>query len=201
VLGRATTAHRLVEDFIAMDIVDLDREGRLSPGHHLVASAGTRLEFVLLAVNSSGDEIELSVPNGGQERVAIALTRCNYGGARRWFMCPRSDCGRRCRKLYLQGNDRWLCRTCTDARYLSQRQSLQERRLARARELRKKMGGPLRPIDPVPAKPPHLHWDTWERRARQIRSLESEGISIALMRANRGIEQLEKRIAALTRGA
>jgi hypothetical protein len=200
--GDAGQTHRLVEDFITIDVVDLEKAGRLSPSSHdLIAPAGQRLEFVLLTVNSSGCEIELSISSGVRERVAIEETPCHFGGVRRWFMCPRSNCGRRCRKLYLQGSGRWLCRACADARYLSQRQSLQERRLTRARRLRGKMGGPVRPIDPLPAKPPHMHWSTWERRVRQISSLESEGISIALMRAERGLEQIEKRLAALSRGA
>ena len=197
--GRVITAHRLVEDFIAIDIVGLEKEGRLSPGHDLIAPAGTRLEFILLVVNSSGNEIELGLSSGTRERVTIARTPCHFGGTRPWFACPSPNCGRRCRKLYLQVNDRWLCRTCADARYRSQRQSIQARRLARARELRERLGGPNRPVDPLPDKPPHMHWDTYDRLARRIKSLETEGIMLAVRRTDRDLERLEQRVAILSR--
>lgn len=193
-LGRATTAHRLVEDFIAMDIVDLDREGRLSPGHHLVAPAGTRLEFILLVVNSSSNEIELGLSSGTRERVTIERTPCHFGGSRPWFVCPSPNCGRRCRKLYRLAEERWLCRVCSGARYRSQRQHAPERCLARARKLRERLGGPR--IGPLPVKPPNMHWDTYDRRLREIRARESVGIMMVVGAADRDLDRLEKRFSA-----
>ena len=67
-------------------------------------------------------DLSLSWSNG--ERLNVTLftttTRPFYGGARRWFRCPR--CGRRCAKLYTPDYCRvpFHCRVCLQLVYQSQ---------------------------------------------------------------------------------
>jgi hypothetical protein len=188
-----SSAHPLVEDLIGIDISAL---AKLAPGDHVVAPTGSRFEIVRVAMPPTRDEIALSVVDGEAERVVLEQTPCNFGGTRSWFICPNSECGRRCGKLYLQVGDRWACRTCADARYRSQRQRAQERCLARARKLRERLGGPLAHIEPLPVKPPNMHWDTYDRRLREIRARESVGIMMLVGAADRDLDRLEKRFSA-----
>jgi len=189
----ANLAHPLVESLIGIDISAL---AKLAPGDHVVAPTGSRFEIVSVAMPPTRDEIALSVVGGEAERVVLEQTPCNFGGSRSWFICPNSECGRRCGKLYLQVGDRWFCRACSGARYRSQRQHAQERCLARARKLRERLGGSLAPIDPLPVKPPNMHWDTYDRRLREIQARESVGIMMLVGAADRDLDRLEKRFGA-----
>ena len=57
--------------------------------------------------------------------VALDTTPCYYGGKRWWFICPNTNCGRRCRILYqVRGSDYFLCRTCQNLTYRSQQEGL-----------------------------------------------------------------------------
>jgi hypothetical protein len=48
-----------------------------------------------------------------------AWARCNYGGERPWFLCPRGSCGRHVAILY--GGSDFGCRTCPRLTYETQR--------------------------------------------------------------------------------
>ena len=48
--------------------------------------------------------------------VPIEQTPCTFGGARPWFRCPNTSCGRRCRFLYQHGGY-YVCRICADLTY------------------------------------------------------------------------------------
>ena len=57
----------------------------------------------------------------------LAMTRCNFGGVRYWFICGLKDggrcCGKRVGKLYLPPNSTYFgCRKCHDLTYRSQKQ-------------------------------------------------------------------------------
>lgn len=58
--------------------------------------------------------------------VRLAATGCHLGGARWWFICPlvrdNVACGRRVRKLYLNGRY-FGCRCCHDLTYRSRQES------------------------------------------------------------------------------
>src|SRR5262252_3890219 len=55
--------------------------------------------------------------------VYLEATRMYFGGRRLWFRCPR--CDGRCRVLY--GTWRIACRRCHRLRYLSQRETKEDR--------------------------------------------------------------------------
>ena len=51
-------------------------------------------------------------------RIKLAKTRCNFGGFRYWFLCPR--CERRVGKLYRRPlGEMYFCRICNDLTYVS----------------------------------------------------------------------------------
>jgi hypothetical protein len=62
---------------------------------------------------------------GGAQRVRLAETRPNYGGLRRWFLCP--SCGARAGRLHLLRRDpsrrEFKCRRCHDLCYESAQSS------------------------------------------------------------------------------
>jgi hypothetical protein len=90
--------------------------------------------------------------------VAIAETRCNYGGTRPWFLCPARGCGRRVRKLYL-GNRYFACRHCYRLRYASQTEHRRERLERRRYKLIRRMGGDG---ERWPERPHGMHRSTYD---------------------------------------
>lgn len=53
--------------------------------------------------------------------VPIQKTPCYFGGARYWFLCPNSACGRRVGKLYL-ATGKLACRKCHNLTYRSSKE-------------------------------------------------------------------------------
>ena len=51
-----------------------------------------------------------------QSTINFVETKCNYGGTRWWFECPK--CQRRCAKLY-EKRDNFYCRMCLNLEYAS----------------------------------------------------------------------------------
>ncbi|EKD87085.1 MAG: hypothetical protein ACD_37C00047G0001 [uncultured bacterium] len=51
-----------------------------------------------------------------ESEISLIKQKCNYGGHRLWFSCPR--CHHKAGKLYLFGKY-FVCRTCSDLTYLS----------------------------------------------------------------------------------
>jgi hypothetical protein len=100
------------------------------------------------------------------------VTTPRFGGRRYWWLCPQ--CGRRCATLY--GGPRFLCRVCHNLTYETAqsggdlRATIDRRMLA----IRRRLGahtGPGWPFNPLPPKPRAMHWDTYDRLAREYASL------------------------------
>jgi hypothetical protein len=92
--------------------------------------------------------------------IYLESTGMHFGGRRLWFRCPR--CDRRCRVLY--GTWRIACRRCHRLRYLSQRETREDR----ATRAMLKIVRRLAPDDPdpcndLPEKPEGMHWSTYDR--------------------------------------
>jgi len=86
-------------------------------------------------------------------------THCNYGGSRKWFLCPH--CSKRVAILY--GADvRFLCRHCYRLPYASQGESYLDRMERKANKISLK-------LDPDGLdgdyyyKPKGMHWKTFNR--------------------------------------
>ncbi len=69
-------------------------------------------------------------------KVYIHETECNYGGVRYWLICPNSNCGKVCCKLYFKYNY-FLCRKCTRYLYRSQTLSHNDRMISNSHKLDK----------------------------------------------------------------
>lgn len=73
-----------------------------------------------------------------EQRIDLASTPCNYGGYRRWLVCPH--CWRRCAVLCGAGK-LFLCRKCYQLPYQSQREDTYDRLLAKHRKLKELLYG------------------------------------------------------------
>jgi hypothetical protein len=75
-------------------------------------------------------DIGIALPtlqNSPKQMIPIAATKCNFGGERFWFCCPkatnRTPCRRRVTSLYsLPGGQIFDCRVCFDLTYSSVRE-------------------------------------------------------------------------------
>ena len=115
--------------------------------------------------------------NGGEwesieERIALDKTPCNYGGFRRWFLCPH--CSKRVALLYGAGR-RFLCRHCYGLTYASQQENQADRFMRKARSIRTRLGGDDSLMEPFPEKPKRMHWQTYWRLQREAGELENMG--------------------------
>ena len=114
--------------------------------------------------------------------------RTPFGGRRLWFLCP--GCSARARRLFLRFADAWLvCRTCGRIQYLSQRgrRTRGARRMARAMDIRKELGGASMPEAPFPPRPKGMHRKTYERLREEALKIEED-------------ERFERVNEAVTRG-
>lgn len=92
------------------------------------------------------------------DAVRIERTRCNFGGSRVWFQCPR--CYRRAAKLFLRGA-RFACRHCQRLVYASQSEDAIGRTWRRQAKLEGHLG-------PNWTRPKGMHSKTRERLLDRI---------------------------------
>jgi hypothetical protein len=159
--GRRTTAATW-----RLDVNGLNKAGALKPGWvggwqwlrdgEQVANIGVRAEEGGVRL------IYRSRYRGGEwtehdEHVAVSWEPCRFGGRRPYFHCP--TCWRRV--LQLHGDGRYLCRTCQNLSYPSQRESPLDRAFRRADGIRVALGGQAGIANPFPEKPKGMHWRTY----------------------------------------
>jgi hypothetical protein len=118
------------------------------------------------------------------ESVALTWTPCHYGGQRAWFRCPGHTPAGRCdqRVAILYGAGAYfLCRSCHDLRYESERENPPTRWLSKAQKIRERLGGSASLVHPFPPKPPKMRWTTyWQREAQaQEAAMLSLGLALA----------------------
>ncbi len=105
------------------------------------------------------------------EHVSIIWEVCRFGGQRPFFLCPK--CGRRVIKLF--GLSRFLCRTCNNLTYSSQRERWSDRAMRKANRLREKLGGSPGIANCISPRPRYMHHKTYNRIVDEI--LEAESIA------------------------
>lgn len=117
------------DDFRAIDVRRLQREGLLVPGKSYSWQWSRRGEVIAnIGIRVGVDRINLEYRNriSGEDwqdmnySVYLDYTACTYGGRRAWFRCPAVGCGRRVAKLY--GGSIFACRQCHELVYTCQRE-------------------------------------------------------------------------------
>lgn len=105
--------------------------------------------------------------------IEIVTTPCNFGGERRWFLCP--GCGRRCAIL----RTGLRCNMCRGGRHRSELKAPVDRLLGKARKLRLRLGQ-LDPAvgGPIPNKPHLMRWHTYLRIHTKINELEFQSLQM-----------------------
>lgn len=108
------------------------------------------------------------------ERIVITWTKTNFGGKRPWYLCP--SCDRRCAIIYRRGESNlWGCRVCMGGRYRSEHLSPMQRRVHKARKIRRSLGQEDNNlVRGFPEKPIGMTWRAYEKKARIGRALEEK---------------------------
>jgi len=113
----------------------------------------------------------------GKLFVPFTYTPTKFDGWRPWFRCP--GCGQRCRVLY--GSNSLRCRKCRGLKYQSQYETRAFRLLARARNIRRRLGKPGESVDPMPSgdpmppKPRYMRWRRYRQMEELVWRLEAAG--------------------------
>jgi hypothetical protein len=105
-----------------------------------------------------------------KQNIEITTTPCNYGGVRKWFICPA--CGRRCAVIYSAGKY-FACRVCCNLNYTSQCESDMFQLSNKANKLRERLGAKHGIMNPLPnRKPKNMHHKTYAKLMNEIEKLE-----------------------------
>jgi hypothetical protein len=93
-----------------------------------------------------------------KQTITIDRTPCNYGGTRKWFLCP--NCNKRVAILY-QVNTLFLCRHCYRLPYASQSENYLDRMSRKFDKLNKRLEADEYINDGDLWKPKGMHWRTF----------------------------------------
>ncbi|MCH9751496.1 MAG: hypothetical protein K0U61_04690 [Alphaproteobacteria bacterium] len=128
--------------------------------------------------------------NPVKQNISVSSVACHYGGERTLFFCP--NCGSR--RKYLYGAGRlFLCRTCHDLTFSSQRERSADRACRRAQKLRHKLDVDLGLEAWIGPRPKGMHQKTFDRISREIRANEDvvlQHMWLLLHRINGGLPGL-----------
>lgn len=163
------------DDYRAIDVRRLKREGLLSPGQAYGWQWSSRGETrASVRIRTEPGRIVLTYRHRGygedwQDKsypVYLDTTPCHMGGERHWFLCPARGCGRRVAILY--GGAIFACRHCYRLAYPSQREKSWDRATRRADRIREKLGWPGGILEGGDwGKPKGMHCRTYERLCRE----------------------------------
>ena len=175
-----TAIHDLINDSMNIDILPWHRGGHLVPGNQFANTWSRRGQIVMRAlINVRKDYLilryqTLSANRGWietRQAVALAWSRCRFGGERPFFVCTANKegnhCGRQATKLYPGSDGVFACRRCQGLSYECQREPLLIRGVGVAQKIRERLGGHQGLNYPFPAKPKGMHWRTYHRLKRQ----------------------------------
>jgi hypothetical protein len=107
----------------------------------------------------------------GEVAIDVSWSLPHLGGRRAWFLCPR--CLERRSRLFFK-DDEFRCRNCAKVSYGSQHQSAELRKLARAAEIRRRLGGLPEMGAQFPERPARMHFKTYFRLRDEALALEEE---------------------------
>lgn len=135
------TAKPLPEEFVSLDIRELQKHQGLDPGQtynlHRYKQAK---KCGIFRVNTYHDCLELeytSCEQNGKQFLSVFIeivwSSCHFGGRRPWFLCPGEQCSKRVAILY--GPQQMLCRHCRRIAYESQRENQIQRMFRKLRSI------------------------------------------------------------------
>jgi hypothetical protein len=125
-----------------------------------------------IGVYGTNEGVELRFTHNAddiRQSVSVVQLPCHFGGTRPMLRCPR--CYRRCRSLYLYGA-RFICRTCTRARYWTQTASTDARLTKCIRHLQARLA-PDEDVDDyvvdwVPDRPKGMRRHTYAKLVERL---------------------------------
>lgn len=135
--------HVKAEHCLRLDVRRWHRDGFLRPGasgtwRWTDSYSGEERGIIGYRVREEHVHLDYSVdgvPSG--QTVALARTRCNYGGTRPWFICPVR--GERVAVLFMRAG-RFACRHCQRIAYASQSDDMIGRTWRKQRKTEAKLG-------------------------------------------------------------
>lgn len=167
------------ESSLRIDIRYMRTMGLLTPGRQGTLSwsrGGETTSWINYRCHEATLELDYKTrPAGGDwspvtEHISIEQAAQPFGGARRYFRCPR--CHRRCLVLY--GGSYFRCRKCQNLAYASQNHDACDQASENARKIRRRLGDDGNFDDPFPPKPKGMHWRTYEKLERQCEIHENQ---------------------------
>ena len=167
-----SNAKGAVEGRSSIDVRTWQRGELLYPGNSFSWSL-TEHSSIRVQVGLDQLHLEYSIQPSGEEKqdvhdlIRLSTTPCNYGGTRRWFVCPDHPFGKRVAVLYW-GGKHFRCRHCCGLAYTSQREDRKYRALRRLLKLRKRLGITGPSDSPVPRKPEGMRKATYARLKQKI---------------------------------
>lgn len=195
--GRGTTS-----DYRSLDVRRLHRDGLLAPGQ-VFGWNWTRDGDTLgsIVIRTDVDKVILIYRhprNGGDwtpmgYAVPLDWTDCTYGGARPWFCCPATGCGRRVAQLYLGGSGIFACRHCYRLAYDCQRETDDDRATRRAENIRRRLGWEAGILNFPGRRPEGMHRRTFERLKHQ----HDRFVSASIARMASRLRLVEKGLGGL----
>lgn len=178
-----TTPPPLVDEHLSLDVLALARARGLVPGrpYNWRWPSGAQIWVNPLGNGAVADQMQMAfvVTGDGDRRDVVEVVQLvhapsHIGGARTWFQCP--GCGKRAVLLYFR-NRAFRCRRCHGLVYRSTRQNKPDRLRAKARRIRKRLGGTGAIGDKFPGKPKGMHRLTYKRLALECLRAEAEAWS------------------------
>lgn len=162
------TTKSLPEQFIALDVRDLQRHQGLESGQAYNLHQYKRDKVCgIFSIAIYEDCLELRYIEHNErgckfpsQSISIARTPCHFGGYRPWFLCPGDHCGKRVAILY--GPHSMLCRHCLGMAYQSQREDQFQRMLRKLRAIEAKYPKPAYASNPeTQTRPKGMHHRTF----------------------------------------
>lgn len=175
------------EDYRALDIRALHRDGALVPGWQGNWNwwRGTEHRASIGLAVESRELVRLRYQVKTQDQteakdypVRVEWTPCHLGGHRPWFRCP--CCARRVAKLY--GGAVFACRACHRLNYSSQQTNKRDLACARSWKLRRALGCEVGFMSMHAAfirKPKGMHWLTFNRKIDELKRVEDRAFGDA----------------------
>lgn len=181
--GRWGSGRRRIEQMLALDIAQLQREGLFrTMVLHVGWPNGARISVVRLASDCLRLLYRYRSQEGAawcdvEERIPVTTTQQRFGGDRRWFRCP--SCERRVRILY--AGPRFRCRSCHRLYYSSQSEGIADRANRGMFKIVKRLD-PSENFNNLPRRPKNMRWRTYRRLLQRYEHYDSLWASAAIRR-------------------